>query len=322
MKICCDQRRLGSLARIERRWLLLAFGWVLLGCQAGGTSDAVPLRVASAHAAEPQPARFEAAMLQSPQEAQNDVPTTGLGSGARDPEPPRAAGAFDGLPTPNFVATSNEPLPNATYSLVTADTTSDSLRISGISPAQCRAELRKRKIQVGRAAKATPGVATPVRITGPLGKLRVVTPGPKSVYGVLDCRLLLVLAELEPVFVELSVDQIYVDNFYRPHARLPGRNAPSQHAFGLAIDIDGFRMTDGTVLRIEEDFHGVLGAPVCGADAEFSERSRKAILLRNIVCELSRRRVFNYLLTPNYDAAHRNHIHADIKRNCRDHVVR
>jgi hypothetical protein len=234
---------------------------------------------------------------------------------------PKTAVALDDSASPSEGA-AEEPLPEATYSLASTETTSQSVRFSTMSPAQCRAELRKRKIQVGRAAKATPGVATPVRIAGPVGKVRVVTPGPKSIYGVLDCRLLVVLAELEPALLALSVDQVYVDNFYRPHAHLPGRKSPSQHAFGLAIDIDGFHLTDGTVLRIEADFHGVLGGPVCGADAAFSERNRKSVLLRNIVCELSRRRVFNYLLTPNYDAAHRNHIHADIKRNSHDHVVR
>jgi hypothetical protein len=214
-------------------------------------------------------------------------------------------------------------LPKATYQTYQSDGDAQrSTRFSELSPAQCRAELRKRKIAVGRAMKPTPSVATPVRIVGPLGKVRIVTPGPKSIYGVLDCRLLLVLAELQPVFAELAIDQVYVDNFYRPRARLPGRNSPSQHSYGLAVDIYGFRLTDGTVLKIEEDFHGVVGGAVCGADAAFSEQNRKSVLLRNIVCELSRRRAFNYLLTPNYDAAHRNHIHADIKRNCREHVVR
>jgi hypothetical protein len=120
----------------------------------------------------------------------------------------------------------------------------------------------------------------------------------------------------------MSVVEVYVDNFYRPKAHLPGKKSPSQHAFGLAIDIAGFGLSDGTVLNIERDFGGVLGEAVCGANAGFSNRTRSSVLLRNIVCELAKLRAFNYLLTPNHDAAHHNHLHGDIKRNIRDYVVR
>jgi hypothetical protein len=120
----------------------------------------------------------------------------------------------------------------------------------------------------------------------------------------------------------MSVVEVYVDNFYRPKAHLPGKKSPSQHAFGLAIDIAGFGLSDGTVLNIERDFNGVVGEAVCGTNAGFSSRTRSSVLLRNIVCELAKLRAFNYLLTPNHDAAHHNHLHGDIKRNSRDYVVR
>jgi hypothetical protein len=220
---------------------------------------------------------------------------------------------------------SGEALPPATYLRVDQGTFApDALsdRFSRLQPWQCRAELRRRKLAVRAAGMPALGVASPVRIAGALGQIRVVTPGSKSVYGILDCRLLLLLAELEPVFVALSVREVYVDNFYRPKAHLPGKKSPSQHSFGLAIDIHGFGLTDGTVLNVEADFHGEIGGPVCGAAAAFSEITRKSVLLRNIVCELSMRRAFNYLLTPNHDTAHRNHLHGDIKRGAREHIVR
>jgi hypothetical protein len=188
---------------------------------------------------------------------------------------------------------------------------------------QCRAELRKRKIVVRAANQPAPGVITPIRLAGTVGPLRFVTPGPKSPYGILDCRLAALFAELGSRLSSLSVKEVYVDNFYRRNAHLPGKKAlPSQHALGLAVDIAGFGLTDGTVLNVERDFHGAIGSPVCGPDAVLTEATRHAILLRNIVCEFARLGAFNYLLTPNYDVAHRNHLHADIKRNTRDHVVR
>jgi hypothetical protein len=195
-------------------------------------------------------------------------------------------------------------------------------RFSSLQPWQCRDELRRRKIAVRVANLPARGVATPLRLVGPVGALRFVTPGQKSVYGILDCRLVLLLSELSSRLSVLSVKEVYVDNFYRPKAHLPGKKVPSQHALGLAVDIAGFGLSDGTVLNIERDFSGNIGAPVCGPDVVLSERTRQTVLLRNIVCELARLHAFNYLLTPNHDTAHRNHLHGDIKRSAREHVVR
>lgn len=217
-------------------------------------------------------------------------------------------------------------LPEATY-LTPLDRATQSgqalaSRFSNLQPWQCRDELRKRKIVTRPAGMPALGVATPLRLPATLGAVRFVTPNAKSVYGILDCRLSLLLHEIAPTLSALQVREIYIDNFYRPRAHLPGKKSPSQHSFGLAIDIAGFGLSDGTVLQIERDFNGTLGAPVCGPDAAFTERTRASVLLRNIVCKLAALRTFNYFLTPNYDTAHRNHLHGDIKRKSVDFVVR
>lgn len=195
-------------------------------------------------------------------------------------------------------------------------------RFAGLQPWECRKELRRRGISVRSAGMLSPGVASPVRLDGPVGTIRFVGPGSKSKYGILDCRLALLLGEVATLLEALAVKEVYVGNFYRPNSRLPKKNLLSQHAHGLALDIFAFKMTDGTVLSVENDFDGVLGGAVCGSEAAFSSKNRKSILLRNVVCELARVGAFNYLLTPNYDEPHRNHLHADIKRGTRDHVVR
>lgn len=195
-------------------------------------------------------------------------------------------------------------------------------QIAELQPWQCRAALRTRKIPVAHPGQPARGVASPLRLMGPVRGIHVVSPGRKSVYGILDCRLAVLLYEVAPLLESLGVSHIFVDNFFRPRAHLPGKRVPSQHAFGLAVDIHSFRLTDGTVLVVERDFHGLIGAEVCGPEAVLSELSRESVLLRNIVCALGRSRAFNYLLTPNHDKAHSNHLHADIKRGSRDYVVR
>src|SRR5262245_47262640 len=95
--------------------------------------------------------------------------------------------------------------------------------LANLSPAQCGAELRKRGVKTLRAGRAAPGVATPLRLDTVLHGVRFVTPGPKSPYGILDCRLALALDELAPILAQRGVTQVHVDNMYRPKAKLPGQ---------------------------------------------------------------------------------------------------
>ena len=195
-------------------------------------------------------------------------------------------------------------------------------KYADLSPNACRAELRRRRISVGPARTASAGIAAPMRLTEPLHNVRFITPGPKSVHGLLDCRLVLLLDELASVLESVGVASIYVDGFYRPKAHLPGKKALSQHAFGLAIDIHAFGTKGSRTLVVERDFSGQIGAPVCGPGATIQPESKDSIDLRNIVCAMARAKAFHYLLTPNHDKAHSNHIHGDIKHGARQHVVR
>jgi hypothetical protein len=196
------------------------------------------------------------------------------------------------------------------------------MRIANLSPAACRAELVKRGLPTKPAGTALRGIATPVRLTGPIRGVRFGAPGGRSPYGVLDCRLVLVLDELARVLERNTVVAVHTDNFYRPKAHLPGKKrAKSQHAYGLAMDVVSFQLKDGRTLVVERDWHGGIGDPACGPDSSPAEPTEETILLRNIVCEIGREGVFHHLLTPGFDAAHRTHLHLDIKRDGRAIIV-
>jgi hypothetical protein len=127
--------------------------------------------------------------------------------------------------------------------------------------------------------------------------------------------------ELAPLLVEHQVQSIRIDNFYRNSARIRA-GKKSQHAYGLAADVVSFTLQDGRVLDVEEHFMGRMGDPVCGPDAALvpppgasTDQVDRAIRLRNLVCDLARRGAFHHMLTPNYNRAHRNHLHLDIQRD-------
>lgn len=68
----------------------------------------------------------------------------------------------------------------------------------------------------------------------------------------------------------------------------------SEHAFGRAIDIGGFVLSDGTVVDVRRDWSG--------GDA-------KSAFLREVARQACRR--FSVVLTPNHDIYHRDHLHLD-----------
>ena len=132
----------------------------------------------------------------------------------------------------------------------------------------------------------------------------------------MDCRLALTLVELAPGLAERGVVSVRLDNVYRRGAHLPGkRRNRSQHAYGLAVDVTALTLDDGRVLEIERDWHGQIGEPACGPDATLDDPTEASIDLRDLVCDVARRRFFHTMLTPNYNAAHADHLHLDIKRD-------
>jgi hypothetical protein len=198
------------------------------------------------------------------------------------------------------------------------------MKNANLSEKQCRAQLKDRGLAHQRVYGGAAGIATPLRLTGPVNDVKFLTAGPKSKFSLLDCRLALTLTELATVLAAHSVAEIRIDSFYRPKAHLYGRKRSklSQHAYGLAMDVTAFKLKDGRTLDVERDFHGKIAEPVCGPGAELTPVTPEATELRNIVCAIARTGMFHNLLTPNYNTAHRNHFHFDITRNAKTIGVR
>jgi hypothetical protein len=71
--------------------------------------------------------------------------------------------------------------------------------------------------------------------------------------------------------------------------------ARSQHATANALDIAGFRLADGRTISVLRDW------PKDNADAGFLRQ------VRDGACDM-----FSVVLSPDYNAAHRNHFHLDV----------
>lgn len=77
----------------------------------------------------------------------------------------------------------------------------------------------------------------------------------------------------------------------------PVTGRPSAHARAQAIDIAGFRLTNGRRITVEKDWNGQ------GPEAVFLRR------VRDDAC-----RLFGVTLSPDYNAAHANHLHLEAGR--------
>lgn len=97
-------------------------------------------------------------------------------------------------------------------------------------------------------------------------------------------------------------------------AQATGSTAPAglRHPGGLAIDVGKLRKKDGTWINVATHFHGKIGEKACGADAPVPTVA-EAKELRTLVCDAMDKHIFTYVLTPNYNAAHRDHFHMEIK---------
>jgi hypothetical protein len=76
------------------------------------------------------------------------------------------------------------------------------------------------------------------------------------------------------------------------------------------------RKRDGRWLSVAGHFHGKIGDKTCGPGVSLPE-AEDARELRAIVCESSDLGIFTYVLTPNYNAAHADHYHMEIKPGVR-----
>lgn len=93
-----------------------------------------------------------------------------------------------------------------------------------------------------------------------------------------------------------------------------GKWAPpgTRHPAGLAIDVGILKKKDGTTLSVAGHFDGKIGAQTCGKGAPMPT-DEKALELHRIVCEAHDAGIFTYTLTPNFDVAHKDHFHMEIK---------
>ena len=187
-----------------------------------------------------------------------------------------------------------------------------------LTPDACIAELGRRHIPFEREAPKR-GVKIPVRLTGKVGGVLYRTDFPDNErasvpWEVFDCRLALSLDDFSETLRAHSVSEVRIFSAWRPPAKSwPMTEWGRRHEGALAVDVRELRKDTGEVLNVLDQFHGRLGADQCTASAAAPvPDSPEARELHEIVCSAVDAHIFNSILTPNYNPAHKNHFHLEL----------
>jgi hypothetical protein len=156
------------------------------------------------------------------------------------------------------------------------------------------------------------GVATPVTVRLPLNGISYFRPGSAEPDAALfaDCNLVLALHAMAATLETRAITAVVHLGVYE-YRCVVGTDPCilSQHAHATAIDLHEFRGDDGQPYNVETDWAinpdpvTTCSAPTLGA---------KDALLHGLVCEWAATKLFNIILTPNYNEEHRNHFHLDL----------
>jgi hypothetical protein len=279
-------RSAGSILRWVATFALAA--WTACDVTAPAASVRPPALIAPDLAAAPSPA--PAATVENP-----------LASVASAPGPSSASSAAPALPPPRRpgayanVDPSDDDVPGAPDVVADCD---DQLTRAGV-------KFRHSTLPVHTEHKLVCGAPQVVIYQRGPGKI-VYDPAP-----LLTCPMALALASLERIVQEeaarvygsavVRIDQLGTYSC-REMAAYPGW--VSEHAYANAIDLARFTLKTGVTVDVERDFD----------KGEATPARRAGAFLRSVSQRAFDEDVFSHVLTPFFDANHRNHFHVDLAR--------
>ena len=196
-----------------------------------------------------------------------------------------------------------------------ADTRVDTTRYA-VTASTCERRLEEMGVSFRRYRGArAEGVRRPIVLEGEVRGLEVRGRWDNELHSVTDCRLVLAVADWAPILLRAGVREIQYFSMLRPGARIARSGRVSSHASAMAIDVGWFILEDGTELSILDDWEDRdRGEAPCGG--RYREDAHSA-LMRRVVCEAADEGIFQIMITPHHDHAHRNHLHLEVRPDAR-----
>jgi hypothetical protein len=162
----------------------------------------------------------------------------------------------------------------------------------------------------------SPGIEDPITATTPINGVPyryVSNDDPRdTLYA--DCELILSLAHAAAHLRRRDVVEVADIGIYNYRCIGGGTppncpNGVSQHAYAKAIDIAGVTDAAGEFYSVNDDW---VIDPDSEDTCEAPTEPGKDAFLHELICALKDADVWKIVLTPNYNADHRNHFHVDL----------
>jgi hypothetical protein len=167
----------------------------------------------------------------------------------------------------------------------------------------CLAELAASRVPFRKASRK--GIAIGVEVTGPVGGVTFTHDDAL----VLDCSLVVSLAHAAPYLTALGVDTAHVASGYS-RRNVRGTSRPSKHSYGLAVDVSRLSGAAIGTLRLDRDYEQGLGD---AADCIGAPITEGGATLKIAQCQLVASGLFHLVLSPDYDDAHHDHFHLEVR---------
>jgi hypothetical protein len=183
------------------------------------------------------------------------------------------------------------------------------------TPATCRAWLDLYGITY-TVGPNNAGVTDPVTVTTPINGLihrSSSSTNPRATF-FMDCTLARSLVLAAPHMRSRGVVEV-VDMGVYNYRCIGGGTPPdcpngiSQHAYAKGIDIAGVKDSAGVYYSVNDDW---VIDPSTEKTCEAATSNAKDAFLHELICAIKADKVWNIVLTPNYNADHRNHFHVDL----------
>ncbi|HJL03337.1 MAG TPA: extensin family protein [Polyangiaceae bacterium LLY-WYZ-15_(1-7)] len=180
-----------------------------------------------------------------------------------------------------------------------------------LGPLACRRWLAR--LEVPHRAAEHERIDQAVRLTGPVAGVAVEYVGRNREHTLMDCRLVVALAQWARALRAEGVTRIRHLSAYRGGARVRGTGSPSGHAKGLALDVRYLHFGDGESAEVFDVLEGWQprgrGDDPCASHAGEEARSRA---LREGLCAAVEAGLFQVVVTPHHNDAHANHVHVEV----------
>ncbi|MBZ0232832.1 MAG: extensin family protein [Deltaproteobacteria bacterium] len=160
------------------------------------------------------------------------------------------------------------------------------------------------------------GVPDPVTVTTPVNGMVYrysASTNPRATF-FMDCSLARSLVLAAPHLRSRGIVEVADIGVY--NYRCIGGGTPpdcpngiSQHAYAKGIDIAGVEDAQGTFYSVNDDW---VIDPSTEKTCEAATSNEKDAFLHELICAIKADKVWNIVLTPNYNDAHRNHFHVDL----------